>query len=423
MSTETPIAIANRAITSAKDATDAVTQLRAAIVKLQTDNFNLEAERDQLRAEIAELRAGRGRWPKLGPAVAPTVPRVITADELESGAKVATFTDRGGPVAGTVIGEATGNVRLLLHNDNLVRLDTERTFILLEDAPDEQQEPERRGEVAQPEDLRCGDIADVWAGDKIIFDASEVKTVTADNVWFRDQEYDGIPCTTRAGHEFRLISRSIPAPVTAETIRASEPGTVWRDRNGDKHEWTGERLAWHRRAGGLGKGDFLTNGGFEEDGPWSRSTAAPRGDYDTPKTEPETVTAETIRASKPGATFHSKGGASVYEWTGERLVVQGEESGKCVLKGVTGRNLWRSTAAPRGDYSTPPRLTVHKLNVAPVGSVLRRGSILKPMQKAHSGKWVKVGDKLMHLRLEWSSEDLIANGWADATLIYPEDQS
>lgn len=245
--------------------------LEADMVTLDHDGARLRRELGQLRTENDELRRGQGRWPKLGPAVAPTVPRLIAADELESGAKVATFTDQGRPVAGTVTGEATNKVTLLLHNDNLMGFDTERTFILLKDAP-------------QPE----------------------------------------------------------PEIVTAETIRASEPGTVWRDRNGVNHEWTGERLAWHPPAGGLGKGDFLTNGGFEVDGPWSRSTAAPRGAYDT-----------------------------------------------------------------------PPRLTVHDLEVAPVGSVVQNAGGLG-WTKTERGMWTGA------LGLQkWSSTELLTYADSDATLTYP----
>ena len=69
-----------------------------------------------------------------------------------------------------------------------------------------------------------------------------------------------------------------------------------------------------------------------------------------------------------------------------------------------------------------PRLAVHDLEVAPVGSWLMKpkGSIFAPMLKVHSGKWVTVGDELMNTRPEWSAEDVIEYGWANATLTVNE---
>lgn len=70
------------------------------------------------------------------------------------------------------------------------------------------------------------------------------------------------------------------AVVTAETIRASEPGSTWRDRDGDILEWTGETLSLQKREGGLGNEiDFSEENFFDGISPLTRSTAAPRGDY------------------------------------------------------------------------------------------------------------------------------------------------
>lgn len=76
------------------------------------------------------------------------------------------------------------------------------------------------------------------------------------------------------------------------------------------------------------------------------------------------------------------------------------------------------------DGEVPSRLSVHRLNVAPAGSVAIKpeGSIFAPMRKTHNGQWVTIGDQLMNTRAEWSPEDLIEYGWADATLHLPEDQ-
>ena len=147
---------------------------------------------------------------------------------------------------------------------------------------------------------------------------------------------------------------------------------------------------------------------------------------DTAKTEPEPVTAETIRQSEPGSTWerdhHEAGG--VYEWTGKKLwwhFVPHDDSGDYIDDVDQGGDWSRSTAAPRGDYDTPPRLTVHKLNVAPVGSWISRGMGSNGRRKRDDGLWEKAW--LFEGQYPETSEELIANGWADATLTLPEDQS
>ena len=68
---------------------------------------------------------------------------------------------------------------------------------------------------------------------------------------------------------------------------------------------------------------------------------------------------------------------------------------------------------PEDDFpccsDTTPRLTVHKLNVAPVGSAIYGRNLKKgPDERWWCGPY------------NYSAEDLIANGWDDATLVLPE---
>ena len=63
------------------------------------------------------------------------------------------------------------------------------------------------------------------------------------------------------------------------------------------------------------------------------------------------------------------------------------------------------------------RLTVHKLNVAPVGSWLAR-LFHNSRKKGDDGRWHKAW--MFEGQRAETSEELIANGWADATLTYPE---
>lgn len=64
-----------------------------------------------------------------------------------------------------------------------------------------------------------------------------------------------------------------------------------------------------------------------------------------------------------------------------------------------------------------PRLTVHDLEVAPVGSWLAR-LFHNSRKKGDDGRWHKAW--MFEGQHPESSEDLIASGWTDATLHHPE---
>lgn len=130
------------------------------------------------------------------------------------------------------------------------------------------------------------------------------------------------------------------------------------------------------------------------------------------------VTAETIRQSEPGSTWDRKVGAYgyVYEWDGKYLRQQmknGELSIDALVLRSGPTQLTRTTPAPRGDYGTPPRLTVHKLNVAPEGSLVDLGGSPAIFRKL-DGDWIDQDG-------EHVTPEGVIRGFPNATITYPQD--
>ena len=101
------------------------------------------------------------------------------------------------------------------------------------------------------------------------------------------------PCCQIGGHDGECSPGPGNAPVTAEDIRNSEPGSTWTERNGTDWEWTGTSLRHHSECPcgdcslrGLG-GEWRAEDALQDFGPFTRSTAAPRGDYSKPEPAPE----------------------------------------------------------------------------------------------------------------------------------------
>lgn len=107
---------------------------------------------------------------------------------------------------------------------------------------------------------------------KAKIDWSSFASVAEGKGWIEDDDF---PCCT-------------DIPVAAETIRATEPGSTWEESGGDVWEWTGRDLRHHSECPcedcareGLGAAQNLERA-VAKYGPLARSTAEPRGDYDTP---------------------------------------------------------------------------------------------------------------------------------------------
>lgn len=77
---------------------------------------------------------------------------------------------------------------------------------------------------------------------------------------------------------------------------------------------------------------------------------------------------------------------------------------------------------PEDDFpccsGTPPRLTVHKLNIAPEGSRVDRSGFTSRV-KGRDGLWRKYSLGVLSTHFGVTGEELIADGWGDASLTYP----
>ncbi|WP_258933221.1 hypothetical protein [Nesterenkonia pannonica] len=183
------------------------------------------------RALSAEAELG---W--LQEARQATVPRVITADELREGQWVAMH----GPafIEGVVFlaGRVTAiNAEFAYVNDGIREdhMDSggDCTIVLLADAPAEQQEAHAKEPDTSPGHAK-----------------NEAETC------------------------------NVKEPATAETIRASEAGSVWKRGTMIRpYEWTGEKLVMQLAREGLGRHDQLDQ--VDHEGDWTRTDAPPRGDY------------------------------------------------------------------------------------------------------------------------------------------------
>ncbi len=136
------------------------------------------------------------------------------------------------------------------------------------DAPVEQQEPERLT-VEDLDDAPVGSVLSSASGSRF------AQKFTKDSHGRWHGELTGQLYMSR---ELESVGHSVlttPTPVTAETIRASEVGSVWEYENDSvwRYTWTGEELISHQEPE---LGCMLP---WVAEGALTRSTAAPRGDY------------------------------------------------------------------------------------------------------------------------------------------------
>lgn len=271
-------------------------RLKAALSALKQSIFHYDQEVNEWAQDIQE-QLKLVRSVAVDEVKGATVPREITADDLKPGQVVICWTMR--PDDSQFI-SASGRVFRFEHHKGRrsdVWLNTEAgevgwdleaddgyTIVLLADAPVEQQEPERLT-VADLENAPVGSVLSSASGSRF----AQKFTKYATGVW--DGDLTGQQYTSR---ELESCGYSVlttpPAPVTAETIRASEPGSTWTHPETDRiYEWTGEVLLWQRPGGKLGRWEQIDK--VDSDGDWYRSTAAPRGDYGKKElpTEPGSV--------------------------------------------------------------------------------------------------------------------------------------
>ena len=183
----------------------------------------LEDERDEYKAERDEIEKAYMDEVKLRDQIIAArknrTPRVITAEELQAGTAIATFADDGFPVCGVVTGCAAGEFSLLMHGDKLQTFSMDRTLMFIADAP-----------------------------------ANSVDTST--------------------GH---VKDQADSLHVTAEDIRNSDPGSTFEDRYGDDWEWNGTKVVCNEVTGN--PDGVEPEIALDAHGPFTRSTAAPRGTY------------------------------------------------------------------------------------------------------------------------------------------------
>lgn len=243
------------------------------------------------------------------------IPRVITAGELKEGQLICIHRGQGWGVRAIGTFESReGDVVTMKTGGSGVFSETTKfhTIVLLADTPTDQQEPERltvkwsgerRGEVIDPQDIRDGDVVDKWrmgvrVAQDVTFDQERIK-----DVFFYNDDTD----------EFRLVHRPTPAPVTAETIRASEVPSTWDDRDGDNWEWDGENMRLHRASETL-HAQETPEYVIDSFSPLARSSAAPRGDYG--KRELPTEPGEVILVTEFGGLYDATEPVAAYRTNG-----------------------------------------------------------------------------------------------------------
>ena len=115
------------------------------------------------------------------------------------------------------------------------------------------------------------------------------------------EESDITPVNIFTGRTIILLEDAPePEPVTAEDIRASEPGSTWEDRAGDAWEWDGVGLVLHSdNPGGFVSGyQVPVESVAGSNGPLARSFTPSRGDYSprAPQVGDEVTTEEELEA-------------------------------------------------------------------------------------------------------------------------------
>lgn len=182
---------------------------------LRFKDEQIQVKRDlevELLGRIEDLKTDRDQWKKFYEECAKgLIPRIITEDELEVGQIIASV--RPGahvPVVGGLVtktyGASDGFLEVELNGDKkIIGLAGGSLYVL-----HEAQKPERRGEVINPEDLRKGDVVDLWH----FSDVNEPyypNQVIESTSPLRGQafNFDGLNFSTRH-FEFRLVERPKP---------------------------------------------------------------------------------------------------------------------------------------------------------------------------------------------------------------------
>lgn len=232
--------------------------LEAKLDKAMHENRAGQAERDgyeqtlkRLEVQLEKAQAEVQRWEDLASkseaedwtrAESNTVPRVITVDELAQFQAIAYADEHGQWRVGHVRNDQHDGKGRWIAGDEGMFLDLCTTIVLLEDAPG-----------------YCGRGS----------------------------------CCQVSGHDGECSPGPGNTPVTSEDIRNSEPGTTWDWPAGNgtltTWEWDGQGMQLHDKFH-INEGGLVGRVPLETlliNGPFTRSAAAPRGDYSKPEPTPE----------------------------------------------------------------------------------------------------------------------------------------